>query len=88
MTKFRAYFLQKVTLSSSLNQAFYALHGLKVTSKTTPFLKVMDQSESKVRFQFFDMIGSPVSGLMDEAQVTLVSNTNQSIDVSDHATIN
>jgi hypothetical protein len=48
----------------------------------------MDQSESKVRFQFFDMIGSPVSGLMDEAQVTLVSNTNQSIDVSDHATIN
>jgi hypothetical protein len=49
MSKFRSYFLQKVTLSTNLKQAFHALHGLKVTSKAAPFLRVIDQNESKVR---------------------------------------
>ena len=74
--------------TNNLNQAFFALRGLKVTTKFAPFLHLQSHSGSSLNYQFFDMVGQPVADESTEAPTfKLVSNVNTEVDVTDVAAL-
>lgn len=63
--------------TSDTRQIYFSLKGLKTSTKVAPFLHMMDNQPSKVKYQFFDMIGLPVGFESKTTPVfSLVSNTN------------
>jgi len=91
----RNFFLKKVLLAQTVEQAFYALNGLKITSAEAPFMQLANSKEVDVSqidkanavYQFYDMIGNPVPYKLNQpTAIRLVASSNKDINTVDRTT--